>query len=153
MKMFEVELNEALTTTFRSVLKVEELAIKHYSDVELTINETHIIEMIGKNQEENITMSGLAGELCITLPSVTVAVNKLEKKGYVNKVKSEEDARRIHVELTRKGKRIFNAHNFFHLKMIKNISGEFSKDEKEILLSAIIKLNKFFNEKIRKLEA
>ena len=152
MSAFEEELNEALTTTFRCVLKVEELAIKHYSDVKLTISETHIIEMIGKNEKENITVSGLASELGITLPSVTVAVNKLEKKGYVNKVKSEEDARRVHIELTRKGKKIFTAHNFFHLKMVKNISGEFSKDEKETLLSAIIKLNRFFNEKIRKLE-
>lgn len=44
-----------------------------------------MLQAIGKNKEKGRTISELASERYITLSSVTIAVNKLARKGYVLK--------------------------------------------------------------------
>lgn len=46
----------------------------------MSISELHLVEAVGKCGGEGRTISGIAKELDITLPSVTVAINKLMKK-------------------------------------------------------------------------
>lgn len=61
-------------------------------------------------------------------PSVTVAINKLVKKGYVKKEKSNTDGRVVYVRLTDKGLRIDKIHQYFHVKMVKDISKEMTDE-------------------------
>jgi DNA-binding MarR family transcriptional regulator len=152
MDKFEIQLNDILINTFYSILKVEELSIKKFSKVDLTINETHMIEAIGDRPLGKATISEIASGLGITLPSVTVAINKLRKKGYVEKIKSEQDGRFVYITLTRQGKKIYNAHRYFHYKIIKNISKGFTDIEKKTLFDSFNKLNIFFDNKIKDLE-
>ena len=100
---FSEALNNLLVDTYRSVLKVEEQMIKTMQGVDLNINELHMLESIGKSKEEGLTISNIAHIMDITLPSVTVAINKLEKKGYIQKRRSNEDGRIVHVVLTKAG--------------------------------------------------
>ncbi|HHW89328.1 MAG TPA: MarR family transcriptional regulator, partial [Clostridiales bacterium] len=102
--------------------------------------------------EKGVTISDIAQDLDITLPSVTVAINKLQRKGYVQKIKISEDGRKVNVVLTKLGKKVDAVHKYFHEQMTKDISKEFSKEEKSILLKGISKLNDFFNSKIKELE-
>lgn len=151
MDSFEQELNKLLVDTYRSILKVEESTIKNSKTLDLSISEMHMLEAIAKH-ENGVTISDIAQELDITLPSVTVAVNKLQKKGYVEKLKSADDARKVNIALTRLGKKVNAAHQYFHEQMTKDISKAFSKEEKSVLLKGISKLNDFFNAKIQELE-
>lgn len=48
-------------------------------------------------------MSEIAKKIRRTKPTVTVLVEKLEKSGYVQRIKSDSDARYTHVSLTPKG--------------------------------------------------
>ena len=45
-------LNELFTTTYRSVLKVEEVMLRHLSNNSLTISEMHMLESVGKHGGE-----------------------------------------------------------------------------------------------------
>ena len=90
MKPFEEEINRVIMDTYRSILRVEETILKQTDRVDLTIGELHMLESVGKGKDRRRTISEIAEDLGITLPSVTVAINKLMKKGYVEKVRSEE---------------------------------------------------------------
>lgn len=108
----------------------------------------HVIEAIGKDDNQGITISDLAEELYITRPSVTVAVNKLENKGYANKIKAKHDGRMVLVTLTKKGLKMDAIHRYFHENMIRNIGKEFTPEEKEVLIKAMGKINVFFKGKL-----
>ena len=121
MKPFEEQLNEVIVDTYRSILRVEENILKRSDQTDLSISEIHMLEAVGKGKDRRRTISELAEVLNITLPSVTVAINKLMKKGYVEKVRGEEDGRIVYVSLTRQGRRIDSAHRYFHESMVRSI--------------------------------
>ncbi len=80
MDPYLATLNELFTTTYRSVLKVEEVMLRHLSNNSLTLSEMHMLECIGKRAGD-VTITDIAQELDVTPPSVTMAVKRLEKKG------------------------------------------------------------------------
>lgn len=148
---FEKELNDILVDTFRSILKVEEDTLKG-TRVDLSISELHLLEAVGKNREEGRTISDIAQELGVTLPSVTVAINKLLKKGYVQKLRSCGDGRMVFVTLTRLGRKMDNAHRYFHEQMVRKVSAELTEEEKRVLTTGIVKLDAFFKKKSAEME-
>ncbi|HWP79719.1 MAG TPA: MarR family transcriptional regulator [Candidatus Acidoferrum sp.] len=146
MNDFEKNLNDILVETFNTILKYEESALKTIASIPLTVAEAHMLEAIQKNGGVT-TISDLAARLAITLPTTTVAVKKLEKKGFVMKAPSSSDGRSFVVSLTDLGKRVDRAHSLFHQRMVKSISREFDEGQQEVLITAIEKLNTFFKEK------
>ena len=85
MREAEQKLNDLLVTSFENVGKMEERMLEASSN-DLSIAEVHMLECVGQNPAGYSTISGIAQALDITLPTVTVAVKRLEKKGYVIKV-------------------------------------------------------------------
>jgi DNA-binding MarR family transcriptional regulator len=148
MDDFETDLNGILADTFNYIQKYEESSLKNFLDVPVTINEAHMIEAIGKEKKQETTASKLAAILNITMPSATIAVKKLESKGFVQKTPCVKDARRIIISLTDTGRKIEKAHRLFHERMAKNISRQFGAEEKDVLLRAVKTLNKFFRAKV-----
>lgn len=147
MDTFETSLNSMLVDTFNYILRYEEITLRSILNSPVTAAEAHVLEAIGK-QENGAIVSEIAAALRIALPTATVAVKKLESKGFVTKTSCAEDARRFIVSLTENGKWINRAHQMFHRKMVRNISREFSDSEKDVLLSAMQKLSVFFKEKV-----
>ncbi|MDD4414664.1 MAG: MarR family transcriptional regulator [Oscillospiraceae bacterium] len=147
MNAFEENLNDLLVNTLNYVLKFEETSLKTIADTPVTVTEAHIIESISKRMGKS-TVSDIATDLNIAVPTATVAVKKLTSKGLVQKAPFSEDGRRFIISLTERGEKVDRAHGIFHRRMVRNISREFSDDEKELLLTAIQKLSLFFKEKI-----
>ena len=152
MDEFSAHLNELFVDTFRNILKVEEKTLEN-SVMNLTISELHLIESVGNSQEPGRTISSIAEDLRITLPSVTVAINKLAGKGYVEKVRGETDSRTVYVKLTKSGKKADAAHRYFHENMVRNVLREMNEEEKHALMKGVMKLNSFFKGKINTAEA
>lgn len=153
MDKFASKLNNLMVDTFRNVLKIEEYSLRKTGEVNLSISELHLIEAVAKNNENGKTISQIAQELSITLSSVTVAINKLQKKGYVEKIRNVLDKREVHVKLTKKGHRMEIAHKYFHEQMARSVSEGFSEEEKTLLLKCINRLNDFFKMKLSDMEA
>ena len=143
MKPFEEQLNEVIVDTYRSILRVEENILKRSDQTDLSISEIHMLEAVGKGKDRRRTISELAEVLNITLPSVTVAINKLMKKGYVEKVRGEEDGRIVYVSLTRQGRRIDSAHRYFHESMVRSIIRDMTESEMQALYKGVMKLTLF----------
>lgn len=149
MKPFEEQLNEVIVDTYRSILRVEENILKRSDQTDLSISEIHMLEAVGKGKDRRRTISELAEGLNITLPSVTVAINKLMKKGYVEKVRGEEDGRIVYVSLTRQGRRIDSAHRYFHESMVRSIIRDMTESEMQALYKGVMKLDTFLKEQLK----
>ena len=152
MDPLDKELNDILVDTFRVILKVEEQALKNTGRIDLTINELHLLEAVGKRKEGR-TISDIAEELNVTLPSVTIAINRLVKKKYVEKTKDGNDGRMVYVTLTKPGQKMDRFHKFFHEQMIHDIGLEITEEEKLVFLKGVRRINQFFRKKSIKLEA
>ena len=144
MEKFNEDLNNFLVNTFNTILKLEESIIHHDNNTPLTISELHLIAAI--EDESGSTISQIASRLNITLASVTVAVNKLIKKGFLVKNKNINDGRSVFINLTESGKKMNEYHNMFHDNMIRSISEKLTEDEKAILLILVRKLESYFKE-------
>jgi len=147
MDDFERSLNDVLVDTFNSIIKFEEVSLKKIVSVPVTITEAHMIEAVGEQNDEGTTVSDVASFLGVSMPTATVALKKLESKGFINKKPCDRDGRRMLISLTDMGKKINRAHNLFHRRMVKNISNQFPESEKDVLFKAVTRLNGFFKER------
>ena len=107
-----------------------------------------MLEAVGKGDEQGRTVSEIADAMNITRPTATVAINKLEKRGYLEKQPDEEDGRTVRITLTRSGKRIDHFHRLYHYNMVTKISESLTDEEKASLFQGIQKLNEFLKESL-----
>ena len=135
-------LNEILVKLFNDIMQIEEKAIITDEFKDISNNYMHIIEAIGKNEAKS--MSTVAKLLSVTVGTLTIAINSLVKKGYVNRMRSEEDRRVVLISLTRKGKKAHYHHEQFHEKMIQATLQGIDEKQTEILIHALQNLKEFF---------
>ena len=138
-------LNELFVQLFNDILQIEEKSFKNGPLSDLSVTELHTIEAIGMYKER--TMTEVAQDLKITVGTLTTAINKLIKKGYVDRKRIEEDRRVVLIHLTKKGKLAYRLHEKFHNDMINETISGLKEDEEEILISSLERLNIFFKEK------
>ncbi|PRR81149.1 MarR family winged helix-turn-helix transcriptional regulator [Clostridium vincentii] len=139
-------LNDLLVKLFNDILEIEENTLKNGNLSDLSVTELHTIVAIGMYQER--TMSEVAQDLKITVGTLTTAINKLIKKGYVERKRIEEDRRVVLVHLTKRGKLAYRLHEKFHNDMISDTINGVSEKEEEILISSLERLNIFFKGKM-----
>ncbi|MDD2217876.1 MAG: MarR family transcriptional regulator [Eubacteriales bacterium] len=147
MDSFAERLNELIVDTFNSIGKMEQQTIRRFTKINLSISEIHLIGAAAKGAEKGRTISDLATELEITLPSVTVAINKLIKKGYAEKFKSESDGRVVFVKLTAKGRKVNSGHEYFHRNLTRNLSTQLTEEEKQVMIKGISKLKEYIDDR------
>ncbi|MBR1472563.1 MAG: MarR family transcriptional regulator [Lachnospiraceae bacterium] len=140
-------LNELLVNLFNRVMDAESKAVitEEYRDI--SNNDMHIIEAIGVGDPQN--MSAIAAKLYVTVGTLTVNMNSLEKKGYIERRRSTEDKRVVLVTLTEKGRKAFFHHRDFHKAMIRAAVRNLEQDEMEALLNCLNKLNTFFEDTLQ----
>ena len=136
--------NDYLVSVFNDILTIEESELKKSQFNDLPITEMHTIEAIGMYKKK--TSSEVAKELSITVGTLTVAINNLVKKGYVERLRSEDDRRVVKLGLTKKGKLLFRVHQHFHREMVKNILKGMEQEEEQALLRALKNLHDFLQE-------
>lgn len=141
----EQRLNEVLVKLFRLVNSIEEQTVKTEEYKNITTNDMHVIEAIGIGSPKNMT--AVAKRLGVTTGTLTIAVNGLVKRGFVERVRSEEDRRVVLVSLSEKGKEVFAHHQKFHEEMIEAVVSRLDEGEKGVLEKALKNLNDFFSEK------
>lgn len=144
MKEKFLEINRMLVEIYDDVTRIEEVTIKNGAFKDLSITEIHTVEAVGLYGSK--TMSEIAAKLEITMGTLTTAIDKLIKKGYVERSRSQIDRRIVNVSLTNKGKLAYRIHEKFHLDMVKAIMNDFTSDEEEILHRALQKLNNHLKE-------
>ena len=135
-------LNTLLVTLFQEIMNIEQKALITGEFKDITINDMHVIEAVDMEGARNMT--SVAKTLGVTTGTLTIAVNSLVKKGYVERVRSEEDRRVVLISLSEKGRKAYLHHQRFHEQMIEAIVEELSAEEQVVLEKALVKLDRFF---------
>ncbi len=138
----EQVINDLLVETFNIILKVEQEALHIYKVDDISVSEVHTMDAIG--DEEGRSMSEIAARLGVTVATVTVSVNRLVAKGYVQRGSSREDRRVVVASLTDAGKEIFNLHRKFHHDMVRFATRGLDENENEVLARSLGKIKSFF---------
>ncbi|KAF5054418.1 MarR family transcriptional regulator [Proteiniclasticum sp. QWL-01] len=143
MEGFFSQLNHVIISVYEKIERVETL-MNERNEMDLSINEIHILEKIGENSGINIR--DLAMLLSVTTATVTVAIQKLQKKGYVLKEKSRSDLRGVTLSLTEAGVKVVRLHHIFHIRMVRSMTSGLSEEEVRTLRESLLKLNGHLDE-------
>ncbi len=134
-------IDEMFTNLFNQATNIEAVWINK-NKFDLTSNEVRIINKIGTMNL--LSFGALAQSLKITPGTLTVAVNKLVKKQYLDKLKDEKDKRAVFLSLTHKGENVFKQHNKFRLSLIKNTLMKLEKHDSKTLVKILKDLTEIF---------
>lgn len=97
------------------------------------------------DQDEALTLKEIGRLLGKEKSTITALVNKLEKLGYVEKIKSHEDRRNTYVCLTDQGRKIEGVFEDISKEVQSTAYKGFSEEEKRELLRLMKKLNQNFD--------
>lgn len=149
--MPELSKTEAVIHSFEKVMNqyiVSEKKPRNYGTEQLFYrSEVHTIDAIGKHNSINVTT--LANYLGITKGAVSQMIDKLVKKGLVNKTVLSKSDTEVALSLTPKGKQVYEGHNEYHYEFYKRIEHELadmSEHDIQIFLTIMDNLNKILNE-------
>ena len=128
-------MSESLVRIFENVLLTEEKSLSRGYFSDLSLAEMHTLTAIGPYEAR--TMSQTAQSLGITTGTLTVSIDRLVKKGYVDRRRDERDKRIVRISLTRNGKLACRMHSKFHRVLAKRILEPYSDEERAKLLSMV----------------
>ncbi|AGY81803.1 MarR family winged helix-turn-helix transcriptional regulator [Carnobacterium inhibens] len=137
------EINSYLVTIFNEIMTIEEGALQSSTFKDISIKEMHTIEAIGMYGVH--TTTEVSKKLSVTVGTLTVSVNNLVKKGYVERIRNDDDRRVVKLGLTKKGRLLYRLHNKFHRDMVKETLEGLNKEEAEMLIKGLQNLHVFLD--------
>lgn len=127
----------------RLVHKYNELEKEHLGKhdlVHLTIADMRAMHWIGKSRRERMT--SLAKHLKLTVGTLTTTVDRLVKRGYVQRDRLEDDRRVVEVSLSPKGQEAFDRIQTVKKSIAERIFNDLSDEERRVLKSILSKLTR-----------
>ena len=144
MNDYEKRVNQLMLEIFDHILVTEEKALSRGNFSDLSVAEMHTLEGIGLYDSK--TMSETAAALEITTGTLTVAVDRLVRKGYVERRRDPHDRRVVRVRLTKKGKLAYRMHAKFHTLLVDRLTNPLDQDQQQILLATDERIAELVNE-------
>ncbi len=136
-------LNQVLKDMFYSILRLQEKSVSKSANDNLSRTEMHALENI--QDSPGATLTQIAEMLGVTKATVSVSVARLVSKGYLIKIKVDNDKRKSVLQLTEKGEDCCKKHKQFHDMLIESILKEFKIAEYPEILKSMQALLQFFN--------
>jgi DNA-binding MarR family transcriptional regulator len=134
-------LNELLVDMFNHILILEQKNLQEQG-VELSMSEVHTLENIEKSESK--TMSDVARLSLVTQGTLTVAVKRLQEKGYISRERDTSDRRIVRLALTPKAKEVMRIHDKFHEDMIDSFIEDLHVDQDHALINSLTKIMDYF---------
>jgi len=108
----------------------------------LTLPQMHTLEILG--QHPPMRMKELAAKMGVTTGTLTVTVDRLEKRGLVTRAPNESDRRSVLVELTGPGRIHFEEHHKLHLDLTRDLAAALDENQSAALADILRTLNQAF---------
>ena len=136
-------MNHFLKKLFFKVLSIQEKNVSIASKNRLSRTEIHTIEVV--NDSDNPILTNVASELSISKATASVAVERLVKKGFIEKTKDVIDKRKSILVLTETGKQCYDQHGAYHEKMVDAMIHDFDIESYPELLRGLESLSDFLD--------
>ena len=149
---FDEQLNFVLSQSYGLISRIEKHSLSKSKRFKLSISELNMLESINGGGENGRLIGNIAQDLYITPSTVTIGVNRLEKKGYVQRKRGTDDGRHVFVQLTDSGRHAVRIHKRFHKSFANSISKDITEEERDMLIRCIARMNSFIAERIKKVE-
>ncbi len=141
------KLKKQLLNIFNMVLKTEEQAMRETAESsELSVSEIHTLVAVGRRLPK--TMSTIAQELLINVSTLSIAVNKLEKKGFVKRIRDDDDRRIVRISLTEKGREALERHELFYFRVVDEALRDMDNEQKRLLVRSLDHMLEFFSSQL-----
>ncbi|MGM9617467.1 MarR family winged helix-turn-helix transcriptional regulator [Butyricicoccus sp.] len=137
------QVNTFLVDIFGQINKLEQRALATGLNDDVSITEMHIMEKIGEAGSSRMT--DIARALDVTLATLTVACDRMQKKDLIERTRAEKDRRVVMVSLTPKGQAAWQYHEKFHHDLIDAALADMSEEEQNALSRALEKLGEFLS--------
>jgi Transcriptional regulators len=137
-------ISDSLVKIYSNILRIEESELRKSQFNNLTIQEMHAINAI--SMYEHKTASEVAKELHLTPGTLTSTIDRLAKKGYVERIRSKDDRRVVRLGLTKKGRVEYRAHAAFHHTLVKEFLNGFNDEEVSVIQRALRNLERFMDD-------
>ncbi len=119
---------------------INELFFKNFHrSIELphSLNKTHMKTLFFVDFEGSCPMNLLSKKVNLEKGSFTPVAEKLINMGYLEKVKSPTDKRKIFLQLTPLGDELITNHRNMHLNYVRSILSKLDDNERETYISAL----------------
>ncbi len=150
MNEVEQKMAKSLVSIFENVLVAEEKSLRQGYFNNLSLAEMHTLDAIGPYDSR--TMTETASILGITVGTLTVSVDRLVKKGFIERKRDEGDKRIVRISLTRDGKLAARMHGKFHKVLATRVLEPYSDEEKALLLSLVEDVEKYMKTQVARYE-
>ena len=131
------ELRE-LVQHFLQRFRVVDAAAANGPHADLSMQELRVVERLG--DAGATMMKELAEYMLLAVNSVTSLVDKLEEQGFVRRVRSSDDRRVVHVELTDTGRAAYRAAVGEKLSLLRLMLGGLDAGEQETFMTLFRKI-------------
>jgi DNA-binding MarR family transcriptional regulator len=137
-------INEALVDVFNNVMWVEEDYLQGSDFKDITLKDMHTIAAISMYQARSA--SELAGMVHLTPSATTSAIDKLVRKGYVERKRDENDRRMVWITLSHRGKIVYRAHEAFHRGIAHALLDSLDESDANKIETAVMRLQDYLHQ-------
>ncbi|HEX7064663.1 MAG TPA: MarR family transcriptional regulator [Bacillales bacterium] len=130
--------------------KIGEMIVIHELDDALTLEQNAVLRYI--RQHEPCTSSALSKAFYVEKSAVTAIINRLEKKGFIQRVRSDEDRRVVYLRLTAEGERFHQECTERVNQMLSKIIAQFDGGEIESFMKTYEKLKNSLEKQLKEVK-
>ena len=126
---------------FREIVngfKIHDSLCANNPDMDVSIQELHVIELLGDLGPQ--MMRELSNRLLVAVNTITNIVDHLERKNYAERIRNSDDRRVIHVRLTDKGRKMYEAITGTHVTFCTKMLETLNEDEQDIFMVLMRKI-------------
>jgi len=135
------DVNTSLVDVFNNAMWIEEASLRDSEFSDITLKDMHIIAAIGGQGE--VAASKLAHIVHVTPSTMTSSIDKLFRKGYVERQRDDVDRRLVLIVLTAKGQAVCRSHDAFHRGLTHTMFSDLDSEESNTVQNAIFRLQDY----------
>ena len=137
-------INDSLVRIYGDIMWIEENELRKSKFNDLTMREMQAIHAL--SMYDHKSTSEVAKELHLTPGTLTSMADRLVRKGYVIRLRSEDDRRVIRLGFTKMGLVVYLAHEAFNNMMVKSFLKDLDATEIKTIEKALWNLEQFLRE-------
>ena len=131
----EVDLWRSMASSWK---RLQHDAEKNLLRIDLSVAELRILRLL--REQGSSPMNRFCAVTMLSQPSITGLVDKLEKRGLVERVRSREDRREVLIAITAKGNQTYSTGMDLHTQFVEKALSALETDEAQSLVSLLKKL-------------
>ncbi|MFD2043273.1 MarR family winged helix-turn-helix transcriptional regulator [Ornithinibacillus salinisoli] len=131
---------KAFVVLMKASKSIQEQVQKDISDHGMKTSDFAVIEALYHKGRQ--TIREISEAVLINTGSITYVIDKLESKGFLERINCTEDRRVVYIQITNKGKVLMDEIFPKHKKVIDQIFADVSNNEKEQLIDILKRAGK-----------